>query len=44
MFLGKENGKNNYAYMVDPTPDGTPQWADEDPDENEHGDDDGYTP
>ena len=42
MFLGKENGKNNYAYMVDPAPDGTPQWADEDPDE--HVEDDDYTP
>ena len=42
MFLGKENGKANYAYMVDPSPDGTPQWADEDPDE--HVEDDDYAP
>ena len=34
MWRGKEYGKDGYSYMVDILDDGTPQWQDEDPDDN----------
>ena len=34
MWRGKENGKDGYSYMVDILEDGTPQWQDEDPDDD----------
>ena len=34
MWRGKENGKDGYLYMVDILEDGTPQWQDEDLDDD----------
>ena len=40
LYRGKENGKAAYSYMIDTLPDGTPRYADEDPDDPlEHSDD-----
>ena len=41
LYRGKENGKETWSYMVDTAPDGTPQWVDEDPEDQ---DDDDYAP
>ena len=40
IYRGKEQGKETWSYLVDTTPDGTPRWADEDPEDPlEKGDD-----